>query len=90
MEADGSIKNVVSKEDFNFPQPGWSEQNPIDWWEGVLQGIKELTKDCDKSKVAGISLVDRCMTVILDDMIKSFDQLYFGTMEERVKRPLSK
>lgn len=69
MEADGSIKNVVSKEyPLNFPQPGWSEQNPIDWWEGVLQGIKELTKDCDKSKVAGISFGGQMHgLVILDD-----------------------
>lgn len=56
MEADGTIKNVVSKEyPLYFPKPGWSEQKPEDWWEGVTQGIKELTKDFDKSKVAGIS-----------------------------------
>ena len=56
MEADGTIKNVVSKEyPLYFPKPGWSEQKPEDWWEGVTEGIKELTKDYDKSKVAGIS-----------------------------------
>ncbi|MBA4688899.1 MAG: xylulokinase [Candidatus Galacturonibacter soehngenii] len=56
MEADGTIKNVVSKEyPLYFPKPGWSEQKPEDWWEGVTEGIKELTKDFDKNKVAGIS-----------------------------------
>ncbi len=38
-----------------FPHPGWSEQNPSDWFNASLEGIKELTADCDKSEVAGIS-----------------------------------
>ena len=29
MEADGTIKNIVSKEyPLSFPNPGWSEQSP--------------------------------------------------------------
>jgi xylulokinase len=56
MEADGTIKNVVSKEyPLYFPKPGWSEQKPEDWWKAVVEGIQELTKACDKSQVAGIS-----------------------------------
>lgn len=69
MEADGTIKNVVSKEyPLYFPKPGWSEQKPEDWWEGVTEGIKELTKDFDKSKVAGISFGGQMHgLVILDE-----------------------
>lgn len=69
MEADGTIKNVVSKEyPLYFPKPGWSEQKPEDWWEGVIEGIKELTKDFDKSKVAGISFGGQMHgLVILDE-----------------------
>lgn len=56
MEADGSIKNIVSKEyPLSFPNPGWSEQSPEDWWNAVVSGIKELTDGFDASKVAGIS-----------------------------------
>ncbi len=56
MEADGSIKNIVSKEyPLSFPNPGWSEQSPEDWWNAVVAGIKELTDGFDVSKVAGIS-----------------------------------
>ena len=56
MEADGSIKNIVSKEyPLSFPNPGWSEQSPDDWWNAVVAGIKELTDGFDASKVAGIS-----------------------------------
>lgn len=56
MSGDGRIEKIVSKEyPISFPNPGWSEQRPEDWWEKTLEGIRELTADCDKSQVAGIS-----------------------------------
>ena len=55
MEADGSIKNIVSKEyPLSFPNPGWSEQKPEDWFAQSMEGMKELTKDIDRAQVAGI------------------------------------
>lgn len=34
MDAKGKIINIVSKEyPLFFPHPGWSEQNPLDWYE---------------------------------------------------------
>ncbi|WP_394920913.1 xylulokinase [uncultured Robinsoniella sp.] len=69
MEADGTIKNVVSKEyPLNFPSPGWSEQKPEDWWSAVVTGIQELTADCNKAEVAGISFGGQMHgLVILDE-----------------------
>ncbi len=56
MDETGDIKNIVSKEyPLFFPHPGWSEQNPEDWFEKSVEGIKELTEGFDRSKVAGIS-----------------------------------
>lgn len=56
MNEKGEIQKIVSKEyPLFFPHPGWSEQNPEDWYEKSIEGIKELTADCDKSQVAGIS-----------------------------------
>ncbi len=56
MDQDGKICNIVSKEyPLYFPHPGWSEQNPYDWYDQMIAGIRELTADCDKSSVAGIS-----------------------------------
>ena len=55
MDGEGAIKKIVSREyPLSFPRPGWSEQNPEDWRAAVLDGIRELTADCDKSRVAGI------------------------------------
>lgn len=56
MKEDGTVQKIVSKEySLSFPNPGWSEQNPMDWWTQSIAGLKELTAECDKSQVAGIS-----------------------------------
>ncbi|MBR6302727.1 MAG: xylulokinase, partial [Lachnospiraceae bacterium] len=69
MEGNGTIKKIVSKEyPLYFPNPGWSEQKPEDWWTEVIAGIKELTAECDKSQVAGISFGGQMHgLVILDE-----------------------
>ena len=56
MDETGHIHKIVSKEyPLYFPNPGWSEQKPEDWYEQSMAGLKELLSECDKSKVAGIS-----------------------------------
>ncbi len=56
MDSKGKIQKIVSKEyPLYFPHPGWSEQKPEDWFEKSMEGIKELTEECDKDQVAGIS-----------------------------------
>ncbi len=70
MDEKGSIKNIVSKEyPISFPKPGWSEQNPTDWYQGVMDGLKELFGDCcDRTEVAGISFGGQMHgLVLLDD-----------------------
>ncbi len=57
VSEDGSIASTVTKEyGLSFPHPGWSEQEPADWWKAVLEGIPELVKDVDKDQIAGIGL----------------------------------
>ena len=56
MDENGKICKIVSREyPLYFPHPGWSEQNPEDWFVQSMEGIRELTADCDKSQVQGIS-----------------------------------
>lgn len=56
MDSEGKIKNIVSKEyPIYFPQTGWSEQKPEDWFLQSIEGIKELVADFPKEEVAGIS-----------------------------------
>ncbi|MBS6195006.1 MAG: xylulokinase [Clostridiales bacterium] len=56
MDENGRVVNIVSREyPLYFPHPGWSEQNPEDWWEQSKEGIRELVSVIDKNQVAGIS-----------------------------------
>lgn len=55
VDSDGKIINSVSeKYPVYYPKPAWSEQNPEDWWQALLRGIKALVKGVDTSKIAGI------------------------------------
>lgn len=40
------------------PHPGWSEQNPADWWNATLEAIDKLSKahPAEMAKVRGIGL----------------------------------
>ncbi|MBQ7916607.1 MAG: xylulokinase [Firmicutes bacterium] len=69
MQGDGTIVKMASKEyPLYFPNPGWSEQKPEDWWTGVMEGMKELLEGVDASQVAGISFGGQMHgLVVLDD-----------------------
>ena len=55
MDGAGDIKNVVSKEyPLEFPQPGWSQQNPEDWKKALYEGVPELLGGFDAVSIAGI------------------------------------
>lgn len=68
MNAEGKIENIVSKEyPLYFPNPGWSEQNPEDWWAMTMEGLKELTENFDKSQIGGISFAGQMHGLVILD-----------------------
>ena len=55
VDGSGTVLSEVTKEyPLSFPHPGWSEQNPDDWWRAVTEGIPELLRGFDATQVAGI------------------------------------
>ncbi len=55
VDGEGAIRNEVTKEyPLSFPQPGWAEQEPGDWWRACTEGLGELLRGFDASAVAGI------------------------------------
>ena len=57
VDEKGKIHRSVTKEyPLYFPKPGWSEQDPADWWEACLQGMRELLDGEDKSRVAALGV----------------------------------
>lgn len=68
MSSKGEVVKTVSKEyPLYFPNVGWSEQNPLDWYEKSIEGILELIKGVE-NEVSGISFGGQMHgLVILDD-----------------------
>ncbi len=55
VDGEGTVLGTVSREyPLAFPHPGWSEQNPADWWSAITDGMEELLKGFDRSRVKGI------------------------------------
>ena len=55
VDGEGAVRKTVSKEyPLYFPQNGWSEQKPEDWWTACLAGIPELLEGSDPADVKGI------------------------------------
>lgn len=69
MNGIGKIEKTVTREyPLYFPNPGWSEQKPEDWWKETITGIKELIDGYDRNQVAGISFGGQMHgLVILDE-----------------------
>jgi xylulokinase len=69
MDENGKIESIVTREyPIYYPQTGWSEQKPEDWYGALVDGIKELTKDCNKDEIDGISFSGQMHgMVILDE-----------------------
>lgn len=50
------VKTVTRSYPVQYPQPAWSEQNPEDWWNAFLSGVRELTNEIDSSQIKGIGV----------------------------------
>jgi len=51
------------------PQPGWGEQDPVDWWTATVEAIGKACGRIDVSRLAAISITHQRETfVCLDEM----------------------
>ena len=69
LDERGTIHAEVAHDyPLEFPQPGWSQQDPADWWRAVQKGIPRLLKDIDAAQVAGIGVAGQMHgLVVLDE-----------------------
>ncbi len=62
------VKTVSRSYSLSYPNPGWSEQRPEDWWDAFVSGVKELVEQVDASQIGGIGVGGQMHgLVILDD-----------------------
>jgi xylulokinase len=53
IDEDGAVVGVAERgHPLSMPRPGWSEQDPEDWWRGAAEVLEEL----DAASAAGIGL----------------------------------
>lgn len=64
----GDILKDISKEyPIYYPHPGWSEQNPADWFDAVISGIEELLTGLDKTEVAALGCAGQMHGLVMLD-----------------------
>jgi len=64
----GIVLRTASREyPLFFPRPGWSEQNPDDWWNAVQSGLEELTEGLDKALLRGIGCAGQMHGLVILD-----------------------
>lgn len=54
----------------NFLRPGWAEQDPADWWDAAVKGVRQAMRKihADPADVAAIAVgATSCTVVCLDD-----------------------
>lgn len=57
LSADGQIlASAIETYPLHAPQPGWTQQDPADWWQGTVAAIQKVVADCSDYKIAGIGL----------------------------------
>jgi len=55
MDEEGRILNTLTRDyPLEFPQPGWSQQDPAHWRDALTEGLPALLQGFEAEKVAGI------------------------------------
>ena len=82
MEGSGKILKIVSREyPICFPKPGWSEQNPYDWYDKTCEGIRELVAGYNKDDIAGISFGGQMHGLVILDKNDALIIKYISTSD---------
>ncbi|MBR2523187.1 MAG: xylulokinase [Clostridiales bacterium] len=68
MDRSGKILNKVTRTyPISFPHPGWSEQDPLDWYGETLEGIRDLISDIDPKEIRGIGIAGQMHGLVMLD-----------------------
>ncbi|NCC75126.1 MAG: xylulokinase [Clostridia bacterium] len=50
------LATAVESYPLHSPRPGWTQQDPADWWAGTIQALKSVLTAIDGFKIAAIGL----------------------------------
>ena len=55
-ESGGVVASHTTPQPISSPKPLWSEQNPSDWWEGMVASIRAVLAEVPDAEIAAIGL----------------------------------
>jgi xylulokinase len=70
MDSDGKVISNVSKNyEISYPNIGWAEQNPEDWWYSTKESIKEVIAQSDlkSDEISGVGFSGQMHGLVLLD-----------------------
>ena len=68
VDENAAIKRVVSeKYPLDINDAGWSQQNPEDWWTGIVTGMKDLLDGIDPAQIRGLAFSGQMHGLVLLD-----------------------
>ena len=70
FDPDGKVAAQDSSEyPVSYPEKGWAEQNPEDWWNGVCRAVRKMTDESgiDPADISGIGVDGQSWSAIALD-----------------------
>ena len=68
IDFNGEILAVINRPiSLDVPHPGWSEQNPEDWWSATCAAIRQLLVNIEMPEVFGIGLSGQMHSLVALD-----------------------
>ena len=66
-ESGAVVGDAEAPQQLSVPQPGWSEQNPSDWWQGTIDAVRAACAQAGINHVASIGLSGQMHSSVLLD-----------------------
>ena len=66
-ESGSVVGDAEAAQGLSVPKPGWSEQNPSDWWKGTVEAVRAACDQAGVSEVAAIGLSGQMHSSVLLD-----------------------
>ncbi|MFN8561868.1 MAG: xylulokinase [Anaerolineae bacterium] len=61
------VASHTTPQPISMPKPLWSEQNPSDWWDGIVNSIRAVLKQTHDPEISAIGLTGQMHGLVLLD-----------------------
>lgn len=89
VDGEGNVRGIGYREcDVLNPEPGFAEQDPMDWWRALYGAVKEaVAKSGCGQEIEGIGFSGQMQgTVMLDKDLKPVGNCMIWSIRERPER----